>query len=119
MGKLDELNALGINTTVGLEYTGMDEDFYIEMLHDYIDVKDERVGDLCSLYDAENWPDYRTGAHSLKSVSRMVGIEDFAEDAYALEKACDAGDIAFVKANHDEFIKKYTELVDKISAIIG
>ena len=74
MGRIDELNTLGINTSDGLDYTGGDEDFYIEMLQDYVDVRDERLNDLKRLYAEAAWPDYRTGVHSLKSVSRMLAM---------------------------------------------
>ena len=119
MGKIDELNALGINTSDGLDYTGGDEDFYVEMLQDYVDVRDERVADLKRLYDEAAWPDYRTGVHSLKSVSRMLGIVSIAEPAYELEKASDAGDEGYLKAHHDETLKAYDDMVENIKSIIA
>ena len=119
MSRIDELNKLGINTSDGLDYTGGDEDFYIEMLQDYVNVKDERVDELQSLYDKEAWADYRTGAHSLKSVSRMLGIVDIAESAYGLEKAADAGDTEYIRAHHDKTVMDYRDMIEKIIPIIS
>ena len=119
MGKIDDLNALGIITSDGLDYTGGDEDFYYEMLQDYVDVRDERVSELKKLYDEAAWPDYRTGVHSLKSVSRMLGITSIAEPAYELEKASDAGDEAYIRAHHDETLKAYEDMVENIKTIIA
>ena len=118
MGKLDELKELGINTSDGLDYTGGDEDFYIEMLRDYVDIREERMSELKRLFDEEAWSDYRTGVHSLKSVSRMLGIVSIGDPAYELEKAADAGDGAYIKAHHDQTMTAYQDMVEKIDAII-
>ena len=103
----------------GLKQIFDDEDFYVEMLQDYVDVRDERVADLKRLYDEAAWPDYRTGVHSLKSVSRMLGIVSIAEPAYELEKASDAGDEGYIRAHHDETLKAYDDMVENIKSIIA
>lgn len=102
-----------LNTEIGLEYCADDEEIYIEVLQEYLE--EDRREELESLLAAENWADYRVIIHSVKSTSLTIGAEELSEKAKALEFAAADGDAAFVKANHQEMIEMYSDILNKIS----
>jgi len=105
-----------LNTAVGLEYCADDEEIYVEVLEGY--VEEDRREELNSLLAAENWPDYRVVVHSVKSTSLTIGAEELSEKAKALEFAAADGDASFVKANHQEMIDMYTDILTKIQGAL-
>jgi len=102
-----------LNTELGLEYCAEDEEVYLEVLEGY--VEEDRRDELVNHYEQSNWPEYRVVVHAVKSTSLTIGAEDLSAKAKALEMAAADGDEAFIKANHDELIEEYGELLDKIS----
>lgn len=101
-----------INTELGIEYCGGDEDFYAEMLQDYVD------GDKTELLNRflaeENWADYRVQIHAVKSTSLMIGAEELSAHAKELELAAAQGDGSAVKAGHASVLEEYNKLMDMI-----
>ena len=102
-----------LDAEMGLEYCADDEEIYLEVLEGY--VEEDRSEELESLYAAENWPEYRVVVHAVKSTSLTIGAEDLSAKAKALELAAADGDAAFVKANHDDMLEDYKDLLEKIS----
>ena len=105
-----------LNTEVGLEYCAEDEDIYLEVLEGY--VEEDRCEELAALYASENWPEYRVVVHAIKSTSLTIGAEDLSAKAKALEMAAADGDAAFIKANHDDMVNDYKDILQKISAAL-
>ena len=101
-----------INTELGIEYCGGDEDFYAEMLQDYVD--GDKTELLNQYLEAENWTDYRVQIHAVKSTSLMIGAEELSAHAKELELAAAQGDGAAVKAGHAAVLEEYKKLLDMI-----
>ena len=101
-----------LNTELGLEYCAEDEDIYREVLEGY--VEEDRREELEKLFGEENWPEYRVIAHAVKSTSLTIGAEELSEKAKALELASADGDGDFVKANHQEMMDMYADILSKI-----
>ncbi|MGN0240604.1 MAG: response regulator [Candidatus Weimeria sp.] len=108
MERLSEI----LNTESGLMYCGGMQDFYIEIIGDYIN-EDKRAG-LEKDLSENDFDNYRIGVHSLKSSSRTIGADSISEQAKQLEDACKSGDRDFIAKNHDNVMKNYGILIDQL-----
>ena len=100
----------GINTELGLSYCMDDEDFYREVLEEY--VNSSRVEDLKRFYDAQDWANYRISIHAVKSTSLTIGAEDLSAKALSLENACKEGNSAAIMAGHEECLDQYMKILE-------
>ncbi|MBO4808496.1 MAG: Hpt domain-containing protein [Lachnospiraceae bacterium] len=107
MGKLDFLD-----TETAMVYFANMKELYVETVAVYL--RDRFDAALQKDFDTEDWATYQRDAHSIKSSSNMIGAKDMFEKAKSLELAVKSGDYAFVKENHDNIMKDYKELLDKI-----
>lgn len=109
--KMERLSDI-LNTENGLMYCGGMEDFYFEIIGDYIngDKRAQLEEDLKNT-DYEN---YRIGVHSLKSSSRTIGADTLSDHAKFLEDACKANDRDYIFKNHDRVMEEYGVLLDQL-----
>lgn len=115
MSVVDVLSSV-LNTELGLEYCAEDEDFYAEMLQDYID--GDKTDILNQYLAEENWTEYRVQIHAVKSTSLMIGAEELSAKAKELEMAAAQSDAATVKANHASVLEDYRKLMDVIKGAL-
>ncbi len=111
---LDNLSFL--DTKTALIYFGNMKELFVETVNVYL--RDRFDTALQEAYEAEDWPTYQRVAHSIKSSSNMIGAGDMFEKAKSLEMAVKSGDYAFVKENHDNILKDYKELLDRIQSAL-
>ena len=104
----------GLNVDSALVYAGGEEDFYLEILTDYVEGASDKCAELTSYLDSNDLKNYEILVHSLKSASKTVGADDLSEQARALEMAAKKDDIEFVKANHGSFVSDLKSLAGKI-----
>ena len=112
--KLEQLE--GLDTETGLSYCMNDEEFYIEMLQEYL--KSDKLSGLEQFFQKEDWENYATLVHALKSTSLTIGAVSVSEKAKALELEAKAGNIDFIRAHHKETMAEYQELMDGIRKVI-
>lgn len=112
---IEELSGV-LNTALGLEYCGEMEDLYEDMLRDYVD--SDRVGELNDLFAAQDWTNYRVSIHGVKSTTLMIGGEALSAKAKELELAAADGNIDFIKANHEQVMAEYSQLLDTIRKVV-
>lgn len=112
MAKLDFLDA-----RAGMRYCAGSEAIYAEAIKSYAvgRLRDEIV----EYYDKEDWKNYSVKVHALKSTSLNIGAVELSELAKALERASKTGDIAFTKAQHENMIKEYDELIERLKDVLG
>ena len=103
-----------LNTELGMKYFMDDEEFYLEMIETYI--SNDKRPQLIAAYESENWKDYETYVHGLKSTSLNIGAEEISGHARELELAAKDGDIDLVKEKHEALITEYGELIGQLSA---
>jgi len=101
-----------LNIETGLAYCMNSEDFYREMLKEY--VKSSRIPALHEAYNNRNFVDFKTHVHGVKSTSLTLGAITTSEKAKALEAAAVENNIEFIKEHFEEFIKEYEALINKI-----
>lgn len=104
------LKALGFDVDAGLMYSQDDEELYIMIVKQFASESKEKKEKLERFLKAEDMPNYAIIVHALKSTSKLIGNMALSDKAKALEFAAKAGDTEFVKANHDEFMKEYSEI---------
>lgn len=102
-----------LNQEVGLEYCAGDEEIYREVLEGYLE--EDRNAELADLLAKEDWVNYRTIVHAVKSTSLTIGAEELSAKAKALEMAAAEGNADFVKANHQEMADLYADILSKIA----
>ena len=112
---LDKL--YGINTELGLSYCMDDEDFYREVLEEYIN--SNKVDELVSLFESQDWDNYRIRIHSVKSTSLTIGAEDLSAKALALETACKVKDADAIKAGHQECLDMYIKTLEIVKNAVA
>ena len=101
-----KLRVVGIDAEEGLAYCADDEEFYGEMLDEYVHESRTKIDELITAFASRDWDQYRISAHSLKSTSRLVGAKGISGKAYELETAAKAGDVSTIEALHSNFLNE-------------
>ena len=103
-----------LDETTGLAYCMNDQNFYKEMLGEY--VNGDKTTELVEYFDKEDFEYYRITVHAVKSTSLTIGAIKVSEDAKALEMACKEGNLDFVKQSHEAFVQEYKVLIQALRA---
>ena len=101
-----------LDTKTGMNYCMNDEEFYIEIIETY--VQNDKRQLIADAFAAENWKDYETYVHALKSTSLNIGAVDLSGHAKALELAAKEGDYGYIRENHKKVFDEYSEMLNKI-----
>lgn len=109
-----KLRSVGIDANEGLAYCADDEEFYEEMLDEYVHESRAKLEELNTAFGLRDWERYRISAHSLKSTSRMVGAKGISGKAYELEIAAKAGDVGAIESLHSEFTDECARFADEL-----
>lgn len=118
-GTITKLEELGVDVRSGLVYAMDDEDFYLELLEDFMNSSDVRIAELNDRYSEKEWKDYEIKVHALKSLLKTIGMNNLSEEAKDLEMASKNGDEAFIESNHNAFVDHYMDMITKFEGIIG
>ena len=110
MRRLEKLEGLDIQT--GLSYCMNEEEFYLEMLQEYL--KSDKAVKMSQFFEGEDWENYRTIVHALKSTSLTIGAVQLSEEAKALEMAAKQGDVDYIRSHHKEVLEEYIELTESL-----
>ena len=121
--KISETAAENIDVDLGMQYCGGMEEMYKEFIKMFCDKKEETQKKLQNAFDTENWKDYTTFIHALKSGSLSVGGKILSEQAKALEMAGHAyfdgaeeeksQQIDYIKTNHAKAMQLYDAFVEE------
>jgi len=101
-----------LDTKTGMNYCMNDEEFYVEIIGTYVENDKRRL--IADTYAAENWKDYETYVHALKSTSLNIGAVELSEHAKALEFAAKEGNYDYIRENHKKIYDEYSEMLDKL-----
>ena len=105
-----------VNYESALTYC-IDDDMYQEILDAYIEADMRQK--LAEAFADENVADYGVYAHGVKSTSRTIGLEAFADTAYELELLAKAGDFAGIQEKHGAFMNAYGSVLDRIKKVLS
>ncbi len=112
-----------LDTDIGLQYCGGDESLYRDLLSMFADVHPQKMAQMDETFRLDNWDDYVTYVHALKSNALSIGSRLVSRDALALEsrgrlliegttpeEAADS--LSFLRLHHEELMKEYTLLAE-------
>ncbi|MCR4762668.1 MAG: response regulator [Lachnospiraceae bacterium] len=94
-----------IDISLGIKNSG-DTETYLPLLKIFYESMDDKAEEIERFYAEENWSDYTIKVHALKSSARLIGATGFAKEAQQLENAGKSSDIAYIRANHRDFMTK-------------
>ena len=106
----------------GMKYNGGMEDMYRTVLNMFINLRPDKQKQMKEHLSAENWKDYATMLHALKSTSMTIGGQKCSDAAKALElagKKCFAEDSTteekeeaawFIRSHHERTMAIYDKL---------
>ena len=117
MGKEIEMRFPMLDTDIGMGYCMNDEEFFIEMIQTYVD-SDKRES-LAEAFNTEDWKLYENYVHSIKSNSLNIGGVTLSEHAKALEYAAKDGNYEYIKEHHNDFIREYSDMIEKLADALG
>ena len=107
-----------IDVKLGMSYCGDMEEMYKEFIKMFCDRKGEVEEKLNTALKNENWKDYTTFIHALKSSSLSVGGKILSDHAKSLEMAGhaylndnDETQLNYIRENHEKAIKLYDDFV--------
>ena len=107
-----------IDVKLGMGYCGDMEELFKEFVQMFCERQAEVTEKLQNAFDTENWKDYTTHIHALKSSSLSVGGKILSEQAKALEMAGhaylnnnDESQIDYIRENHEKALKLYDAYV--------
>ena len=98
---------------------GGDEDILKSVLEVYVKSYQLIISRIENAYEAEDLANYGIEVHGVKSSSRSVGNDFLGEIAYALELNSKEGNLGYVKAHNDDFVRAYTRFVEDIKKALS
>ena len=124
--KGDTMTGEYIDRNVGLKYCAFDQTMYLEFLGIYCEEYETKMKQLAENFSAENWKDYVTYVHSLKSTSLNIGAVILSEMAADMEKAGkeylasnDGEKLSYMKERHDGLVRLYECTWEEAKQILG
>lgn len=104
-------DTLLIDREVGMAYCMDSEELYLEVLTEFCNQMDIYILQFDEFFKDENWSDYAVVAHAVKSNSRTIGANAFADVSFKHECAGKTGDVAYIRDNYEEYIQQLRGLV--------
>ena len=110
-------NIDGLKVNDGIEYCGGFEEF-MEVLKVFADSIENGSEEIQNFYEKEDWKNYTTKVHALKSSARVIGANNLSDLAKNLEKAGNEKNIDEIKNKNSTLIKIYKSFAEKLSPLI-
>lgn len=108
----------GIDPEAAVKNSGSEEAF-LSVLKIYYDSYEVKSGEIQKFFDSEDWENYTTKVHALKSSSRLVGAIQLGNDAEAMEMAGKERDIGYITAHHEALMNEYRTIIDALTPELG
>lgn len=115
-----------IDTELGMQYSGGMEEMYRTFIAMFCQRREETQQKLNDAFADENWADYTTFIHALKSTSLSMGGKILSEEAKALEMAGHAyldgpedekeKNLRYIRDNHEKTMRLYDAFVEEARA---
>ena len=107
----------GLNVDDGVEHCG-GVDAYLDALTVFANSVTSGVQEIENFYNAEDWQNYTTKVHALKSSARVIGANELSERAKRLENAGVNGYIDEIKISTAGMLQLYSSFATKLSQLI-
>lgn len=97
----------------GLTYTSGNKDVYYEILEMFVQDGIEKIEQLNSYVENEDWKNYIIKVHALKSTSLTIGAVLLSEFAKKLELAGKSEDFGIIRKENKKLLNLYNEVVSE------
>ena len=114
--ELSLLSGFQVDIKEGIKNGGGIEE-YLSVLDTFSETLDSRIDELERYYAEGDTKEYTIRVHALKSSLRIIGAKERGERAQLLENAGKAGDMAFIREHHADFIREVLKLREPLSGI--
>ena len=101
----------GIDMDTALQYLGGDLNDYAELAAVYYQTGADYIPKLHEFYEAKDWKNYATIAHTVKSTSKTIGALLLSELAFKEETAAKNEDEKIITEYHESFMKEYERVL--------
>ncbi|MCR5420233.1 MAG: response regulator [Lachnospiraceae bacterium] len=118
MEKIDHADVSGLDQVKGVENCGSKDD-YIAILKIFGESYSDKVEELETLYDKNDYENYIIKVHALKSSAFIIGANVLGEMAKKSEYAGKEKDYETVKAVHRGLMEEYTRIYGEIEKMIN
>ena len=113
--KLQNINEL--DTKAGLEYCTSPE-ILLSTINQFYSSIDNKALELQNYYDSEDWENYGTKAHALKSTSRLIGALKLSKLAEKLEIYAEKNKIDEIKKQHNRLLEEFKSYKTILSPLV-
>jgi CheY-like chemotaxis protein len=108
-----------LNAIEGIRHCRGSEALYEEVLKEFASESDELISDLQYIFESKDWENYGIKLNAIKLSARLIGAEDLAKEAQAIEKAAAQSWEAYIAANHDSVIHRIQAVTEDITRVYG
>ena len=110
-------NIEGLDVNEGINHCGS-VDAYLDALMVFAESITPASNDIEKYFQTEDWKNYTTKVHALKSTAKVVGAAELSEKAKRLEDAGNSGYINEIQQDTSPLLKLYRSYVDKLQPLI-
>ncbi len=107
----------GLNLELGLEHCGS-EDAYLDVLDVFANSISASSKEIQDYFEGEDWKNYTTKVHALKSTAKVIGAEELSEKAKRQEYAGNANNISEIQQNHAALMELYLTYAEKLQPLM-
>ena len=107
----------GINTKEGVEHCGSVE-AYLDALTVFAESIISAADLIENYYKSEDWKNYITKVHALKSSSKVIGADELSEKAKRLEDAGNSGYFNEIQQDTEPLLNLYRSYANKLKPLI-
>ena len=107
----------GINVSEGVKHCGSTED-YLNALTVFAESITSNADEIEKLFRAEDWKNYTTKVHALKSTARVIGASELSERAKKMEDAGNALDLDAITSETAPLLEMYRSFAKKLSPLL-
>ena len=105
-----------IDTQEGVGHCGS-EAAYLDTVKVFAESASSGIEDIEGYFQSEDWPNYTTKVHALKSTARIIGARLLSEMAKRLEYAGNAGEIGIIKVETPALLSVYHSFAEKLAPL--
>lgn len=105
-----------LDTASGIQYCGSEE-AYLDALTVFAESIVPGTKEIAKYYETEDWQNFTTKVHALKSTARLIGAKELSERAKALEDAGNKGTIETIRKNSDDLLQLYLTYAIKLAPL--
>ena len=111
------LKGAGLNIDEGVKHCGSEE-AYLDALTVFANAIETAATEIEKYFGKNDWKNYTTKVHALKSSSKVIGADELSERAKRLEDAGNSGYIDEIKQDNEPLLKLYRSYIDKLKPLI-